>query len=137
MPKRLPFSSFFFPSFPVSPFRVSKWMVSTTDVVCLLSIFYLFFRAPSPTQKSVSRLLKSLTIGFTCVDKLLSTAAFGLHSVLTVKHSINYCRIGTMSCGTVVRQAERQLESRGHRWRLQVKTDDLEGLVRAVANCSV
>jgi hypothetical protein len=42
-------------------FRVSKWTVSSTDVVCLLSIFYLFFGALSPMEVSVSRLQKSLT----------------------------------------------------------------------------
>lgn len=62
IPKRLPFSSFFFSSFPFSLFRLSKWMVSTIDVFCLLSIFYLFFRAPSPMEKPVSCLQKSLTM---------------------------------------------------------------------------
>jgi hypothetical protein len=57
--------SFFFSFFiSFSLFRVSKWTVSTIDVFCLLSIFYLFFDAQSPMEVSVSRLHRSLTMQY-------------------------------------------------------------------------
>jgi hypothetical protein len=39
-------------------------VVSTIDVFCLLSIFYLFFRSPSPMDVSASRLQKILVMQY-------------------------------------------------------------------------
>ena len=76
IPKRLAFF-FLLLSLPFSTFRVSKWTVSTINVACLLSIFYLFFGAQSPVEVSASRLQKKPYHATTGMNKMLTAVTSG------------------------------------------------------------